>query len=69
MEACHLFDDMEAQGLKPTVVTYNALIGNLGKAGKLREAAMIFHGMKVMGCMPDGVTLKIMKNLMSLQAK
>jgi hypothetical protein len=24
--------------------------------------------MKVMGCMPDGVTLKIMKNLMSLQA-
>ena len=40
-----LWTDMEAQGRKPDYLTYNELIRAYGKAGRVREAMVLFEAM------------------------
>ena len=47
---------MNAFGVKPSVVTFNALISVCGKAGKVEEAMRVFGAMNVFAVKPSVVT-------------
>lgn len=49
-------EEMQERGCPPNVHTYNKLIDNLGKAGRVHEACEAFERMSQQGCAPDVVT-------------
>ena len=46
-EAQQIFEEMEKLGCVPSVVTFNALIDGLCKAGELEEAHLLFYKMEI----------------------
>ncbi|EPS72235.1 hypothetical protein M569_02522 [Genlisea aurea] len=56
-EAIALFESMKALGMKPNLITYNALIDACGKGGADYKRAMdIFYDMVQNGVQPDRIT-------------
>ncbi|KAF2307964.1 hypothetical protein GH714_033838 [Hevea brasiliensis] len=46
-DAQQMFNEMEKLGCYPSVITFNALIDGLCKAGKLEEAQLLFYKMEI----------------------
>eukprot|EP00252_Welwitschia_mirabilis_P014256 TRINITY_DN31360_c0_g1_i1.p1 TRINITY_DN31360_c0_g1~~TRINITY_DN31360_c0_g1_i1.p1 ORF type:complete len:928 (-),score=158.91 TRINITY_DN31360_c0_g1_i1:123-2906(-) len=58
-----ILDEMERNGCKPTVVTYNRLIHCYGRANYLTKALDVFHEMQAAGIKPDRTTYGTLINI------
>jgi pentatricopeptide repeat protein len=55
-EAVNLFDEMRSKGIKPDVISYNALIKGFCNDGKSEEAKWWYRELRENECSPDWVT-------------
>ena len=55
-EALKLLAEMQAQGLKPDVITYNAAISACGKGSQWHEALELLAEMECRVLKPDDIT-------------
>ena len=59
-QAQRVFDDMAAARVRPTVITYSALVSAMGSGGQWEQAQRVFDGMAVAGVQPDGFTYSVL---------
>jgi len=54
-KASEVFEEMQAQGCTPDVVTYTALISSYEKGGQWRRALAAYNQMRHRRCQPDAI--------------